>query len=49
MISGHVVDTTGKPNSSVGQVDPNTQNGHFDGLKIGTYAVSVTSSERLPT
>lgn len=29
------VNTTGKPNSSVGQDDPNTQNGHFDGLKIG--------------
>jgi outer membrane beta-barrel protein len=29
------VDTTGKPNSSVGQSDPNTLNGHFDGLKIG--------------
>ena len=29
------VDVTGKPNSSVGQSDPNTLNGHFDGLKIG--------------
>jgi outer membrane beta-barrel protein len=29
------VNTTGKPNSSVGADDPNTQNGHFDGLKIG--------------
>jgi len=29
------VSTAGKPNSSIGAMDPNTQNGHFDGLKIG--------------
>ncbi len=29
------VNTMGKPNSSVGMSDPNTLNGHFDGLKIG--------------
>ncbi|MDB4971435.1 MAG: hypothetical protein JWN44_7124 [Myxococcales bacterium] len=29
------VDTTGKPNSTPGAPDPNTQNGHFDGLKVG--------------
>jgi outer membrane beta-barrel protein len=31
----HIPDTTGKPNSSVGQSDPNTQDVKFDGLKIG--------------
>jgi outer membrane beta-barrel protein len=29
------VDVTGKPNAIAGSPDPNTQNGHFDGLKIG--------------
>jgi outer membrane beta-barrel protein len=29
------VDVTGKPNAAAGVDDPNTQNGHFDGLKVG--------------
>jgi outer membrane beta-barrel protein len=29
------VNTNGKPNYDPAQADPNTQNGHFDGLKVG--------------
>ncbi len=33
--NGPNVTGVGKPNAATGAMDPNTQNGHFDGLKIG--------------